>query len=151
MPKKALNIRISQIRERYQTIQHHLTERGRRLWAGTEAKAIGRGGQTAVNQATKLSFTTIKKGLVELNEAPLTNRVRKKGGGRKKKILSDASLVGDITEIIESSTRGDPESPLLWCAKSTRNISSELNKESDRASHSLVARNPQRYGLQSTR
>jgi len=28
------------------------------LWAATEAKAIGRGGQTVVNQATKISFTT---------------------------------------------------------------------------------------------
>jgi hypothetical protein len=153
MHKKALNIEISQIRERYQIIQNHLTERDRRLWAATEAKAIGRGGQTVVNQATKVSFTTIKKGLIDLNEAPLTNRVRKKGGGRKKKILTDANLVGDITEIIESSTRGDPESPLLWCAKSTRNIASELNKESDRVSHSLVARtlDDMGYSLQGNR
>lgn len=68
MQKKALNIQISQIRERYQIIRNHLTERGRRLWAATEAKAIGRGGQTVVNQATNLSFTTIKKGLIDLNE-----------------------------------------------------------------------------------
>ena len=43
MHKKTLNIEISQIRERYQIIQNHLTERDRRLWAATEAKAIGRG------------------------------------------------------------------------------------------------------------
>ena len=42
-------------------IQYHLTERDRRLWAATEAKAIGRGGQTIVNQATKISFRHCNK------------------------------------------------------------------------------------------
>ncbi len=93
MNRKTLNIEISRTRERYRIIQNHLTERDRRLWAATEAKAIGRGGQTVVNQATKVSFTTIKKGLIDLDEAPLANRVRKKGGGRKKKILTDVNLV----------------------------------------------------------
>lgn len=153
MQKETLEIQISQIRGKYQIIRAHLNERNRRLWSATETKAIGRGGQTIVNQATGLSFTTIRKGLIDLNEDALTNRVRKCGGGRKKKIETDPSLVRDITEIIESSTRGDPESPLLWCAKSTRNIASELNKESGRASHSLVARTLDHmgYSLQGNR
>lgn len=153
MPKKTSNIQILQIRAKYQIIRDHLTERGRRLWGATEARAIGHGGQTVVNQATKLSFTTIKKGLIDLTEDVLTGRIRKKGGGRKKKIITDPSLVNDISKIIQSSTRGDPESPLLWCAKSTRNIATELNNEFDRVSHSLVARtlDDMGYSLQGNR
>jgi hypothetical protein len=62
-------------------------------------------------------------------------------------------LKQDIEQIIESSTRGDPESPLLWCSKSTRNIANELNKDYDRVSHSLIARtlDDMGYSLQGNR
>jgi len=146
---------LSTIAAKYRLIKPHLNERGRRIWAATEANAIGRGGKKLVNQATGLTYSTIKQGMHDLNESNKADLVfvRKKGGGRKKKIVTDSSLIQDIEQIVESSTRGDPESPLLWCSKSTRNIADELNQLSNRASHSLVARllDSMGYSLQSNR
>jgi transposase len=145
---------LSIISAKYSLIKSHLDERGRRIWAATEASAIGRGGKKLVHDATGLTYSTIKRGMHDLNETGENLvSVRKKGGGRKKKIITDQSLKQDIERILESSTRGDPESPLLWCSKSTRNIADELNRESDRVSHSLVARllDSMGYSLQSNR
>ena len=62
------------------------------------------------------------------------------GGGRKNKMSLDKTLQADISKIIEASTCGDPETPLLWTSKSTRAIADELNQEEPRVSHSLVAK-----------
>ena len=74
------------IRERFRQISPHLNEFQRRIWAAAEANSIGRGGVTAVSHATGMSRTTIKRGQDELKTRvfPPQNRVRKKGGGRKK-------------------------------------------------------------------
>ena len=45
-----------------------MDERTRRLWAATEAKAIGHGGQTVVAQATGMSRSTLHLGLRELGQ-----------------------------------------------------------------------------------
>ena len=46
---------IARLREKFAVLEAVLDERGRRLWAVTEARAIGYGGQTLVAQATGLS------------------------------------------------------------------------------------------------
>ena len=134
---------ISVIGNKYDLIKAHLNERSRRLWAANEANSIGYGGQKIVSKATALSRTTIKKGIIELTESAGKDidisRIRKKGGGRKSNISTDSSLRDDICNIVEASTRGDPESALLWSSKSIRKIANELNKKAPRASHNLVA------------
>lgn len=144
---------ISEISKKYLLIKSHLNERGRRIWAATEAKALGYGGRQLVNRATGLAFATIGRGMLDLEEEAMIERVRKGGGGRKKKVMTDPLLKQDIEKIVDSSTRGDPESPLLWCSKSTRNIAAVLNKESDRVSHTLVSRalEDMGYSLQGNR
>ena len=153
MEKKSFIALTEIIRTKYELIKFHLSERSRRIWAANEAKSIGRGGRQIVNTATGLAFATIQKGMLDLTQELVDQRVRKKGGGRKKKIITDLHLKQDIEQIVESSTRGDPESPLLWCSKSTRNIADELNKERDRVSHTLVARtlDDMGYSLQGNR
>lgn len=44
-----------------------LNERSRRLWAATEARALGRGGMSLVVTATGLDYKTIRAGLTELD------------------------------------------------------------------------------------
>ena len=44
----------------------HLDERARRLWAASEAIAIGRGGIAAVAKATGLSDRTVRNGIAEI-------------------------------------------------------------------------------------
>ena len=76
---------IARLREKFAVLEAVLDERGRRLWAVTEARALGHGGQTLVAQATGLSRRTIYQGLRELahrsegnQEAP--QRVRRQVG-----------------------------------------------------------------------
>jgi hypothetical protein len=74
-------------RAKYRALAPALTERTLRVWAATKARALGRGGPGLVAQATGLSPATIRRGLTELeaDDAPLpVDRVRKRGGGRKR-------------------------------------------------------------------
>jgi hypothetical protein len=54
------------IRRKYQSLHPFLNERQRRLWAATEARALGHGGVTLVSQATGMGRKAIHRGLREL-------------------------------------------------------------------------------------
>ncbi len=111
------------IEAKYQALCERLDEAALRLWAATEARSLGRGGVSLVAKATGLSRTTIHAGLSELNapvsagEQGVQLRARAVGGGRKKLIDKDASLLSDVDALVEPTTRGDPMSPL--CVFST--------------------------------
>lgn len=133
-----------------------LNERDRRLALATEAKSWGRGGASAVHDATGASLTTIRRGLTELADNPAersSDRVRAPGGGRKKAEVADPKLLDSLDTLIEPETRGDPESPLRWTTKSTRNLASELSGLGHTVSHSVVAKILRflNYSLQGTR
>jgi DDE family transposase len=58
-----------------------------------------------------------------------------------------------LERLIEPATRGDPESPLRWICRSTRNLSAQLTRQKHPISHETVARilRDQNYSLQSNR
>jgi len=118
-----------------------MTERSRRLWAATEAQALGRGGISAVSRATGVNRNTIAKGIRELAspETLAPDRVRRLGGGRKSALELDPSLKEDLENLIEPETRGDPESPLRWTCKSVRKLAAELKGKGHQISHTAVA------------
>lgn len=157
MEYKTAKEQMASVAQEYEAMKPYLNERGRRIWAATAARLLGYGGQSIVHEATGLSGTTIRRGLVELETAEGEGvelaRIGKGGGGRKSKRTLDKTLNSDIARIIEGSTCGDPESPLLWTAKSTRAIATELNKEDPSVSHSLVVKllDEMDYTLQGTR
>ena len=127
------------IRDKYRVIAIHLNEKSRRIWAATEAKAIGRGGIALVSRATGISFKTIKKGIHEFPAAASgSDRIRAKGGGRKKITATQINLEADLCSLIECTTRGDPESPLLWTCKSTYNLCHALTDMGHRISQKTV-------------
>ena len=128
------------IRAKYRTLQPMLNERSRRLWAGTEAKALGRGGIAIVVRATSLAHKTIVRGIRELKDKQILSeeRVRCSGAGRKRKVEIVPGLTKSLENLIEPVTRGDPESPLRWTSKSTRHLAAELIKQGYTISHSLV-------------
>ena len=121
------------IRQKYQTLQCRLNERTKRLWAATEAHALGRGGITIVQQAIGMDVKTIRKGLKEMNSphVPLLpmNRSRTDGGGRKNLTEHYTDLPDALDTLIDPVMRGDPESPLRWTCKSTRLLANELNRQ----------------------
>jgi hypothetical protein len=133
-----------------------LNERDRRLALATEAKSWGRGGISAVHQATGASQATIRRGMTELADnlaGRSSDRVRALGGGRKKAEIANPELVGVLDSLIEPETRGDPESPLRWTTKSTRHLAAELSGMGHSVSHDVVAKilRSLRYSLQGTR
>jgi transposase len=132
------------IKKKYCLIKSHLNEKGRRLWAAAEAMVFGRGGIKVVCQATEISGPTIRSGIIELKlnitEQTSHKKSRKLGGGRKSATKKYPDLKKDLLELLESATRGDPMSPLLWSAKSTRNLAIELQKKGYTISHVVVAK-----------
>jgi transposase len=142
------------IRSRYEALADVLDERARRLFLGAEARAAGRGGQAAVARATGASMTTIRRGLGDLLDAEFPKgRVRRPGGGRKRVVDLDPTLLADLEALIEPGTRGDPESPLRWTTKSVRNLAAELGRMGHDVSHQLVSEllHDMGYSLQANR
>ena len=87
----------------------------------SEARQLGHGGVSLVSRACGLSHVTITKGLHELDDPPLT-------AGRVRRVRSPALVALDpdlptrLESLVEPLTRGDPESPLRWTSKSTRDL-----------------------------
>ncbi len=107
-----------------------------------EARAIGRGGIAVVAKASGAARSTIARGIRELGvRHPLeVGRVRRAGGGRKKLVATDATLMADLERLVEPMTRGDPMSPLRWTGTSLRVLAGELQKKGHRVSHMQVGR-----------
>jgi DNA-binding phage protein len=147
----------SAIRLRYKALVPVLDERGRRRFAAAEAVAAGRGGVSAVSRITGIARSTIDRGLVELRGDPerasASSRVRRAGGGRKRTTVKDPTLLADLKLLVEPVTRGDPMTPLLWTAKSLRNLTAELTELGHCVCHNVVASllREMGYTLQSNR
>ena len=130
------------IGERFRALAGELDERRRRLWAAAEARSAGRGGIAAVARATGISEATIRKGLRELEagERLEAGRVRRPGGGRKRLVDKDPTLLRDLERLVDGDSRGDPERPLRWTAKSVRKLAAALREQGHRVSFRTVAR-----------
>jgi Rhodopirellula transposase DDE domain len=139
MDKEAV---IEQIRKRYTLAAGTLDERGRRALAASEALTVGWGGITLVARATELSRTTIGLGVKELRGAVAPappGRVRRTGGGRKRIVATDPSVLADLERLVEPTARGDPQSPLRWTCKGVRKLAAALRQAGHRVSHQWVA------------
>ncbi len=137
---------------RFALLLPHLDERGRRLFAATEARAAGYGGIAAVSRATGIAVSTIGRGLKELATAARldADRVRRPGGGRKPLVATDAALLDDLLALVAPSERGDPMLPLRWTCKSLRRLAGELAARGHRISHTVVGEllKQQKFSLQ---
>jgi len=129
------------IQQRFAKLEPFLNERLRRLPAATEAQALGYGGISAVARATGVSRRAIANGLKELAapDAATATRLRRPGGGRKRRVTQDATLLHDLEQLVEPLSRGDPESPLRWTCKSVRKLADARNHQGHHVSHELVA------------
>jgi hypothetical protein len=134
------------IAQKYEKIRPVLDEQSRRRWAATEALALGRGGISAVARAIGLSRPTIRAGIHEIRHGltPMTHsdgrlRLRHPGAGRKPRTSHEPSLLSDLETLVESTTRGDPQSPLRWTNKSVRRLAAELRAQGHQVSPQLVS------------
>ncbi len=133
---------IEKVRRKFERVSGVLDERGCRVWAAAEAEALGYGGQSIVAKATGLSRATLHREGFKKEQDRLAgqpDRVRQAGGGRKKLTQKESSLLSALEALVEPTTRGDPESPLRWTCRSTRQLAIALAAQGYRISHQTVA------------
>lgn len=120
---------VEPVGRRYEALSPHLNERQRRLMLAVEASELGRGGISAVGRATGAARSTIQAGLSELLEPVRSGgRARRPGGGRKRAVEKDPRLAEALESLVAPDARGDPESPLRWTCKSTRELATALSR-----------------------
>jgi hypothetical protein len=132
---------LATLRAKHAALSPVLTERSRRVWAATEAQAIGYGGIAQVARATGLAASTIQRGLRELASGATLpgTRTRRAGGGRKRVTELDATLLRDLDALVEPTAPGDPDSPLRWTCLSARTLAVALKGLGHHVSHTVVA------------
>jgi hypothetical protein len=137
----------------FELIAPHLTEKQRRLLAGAGARALGRGGGARMARISGLSRPTVYVGVRELNDPPDPGgRIRRPGGGPKRRTTTDPGLLAALDALVDPDTRGDPDSPLRWTCKSTRELAEALTAQGHPVSDDTVGRllKQQGYTLQRT-
>lgn len=148
------------IQRKYEQLAPYFNECILRVWAASEALSWGHGGITSVARATGLSRTTVHAGIAELEQSkalpsspPSRSSIRRPGGGRKRLIETDPTLLKDLEFLVDPATRGDPESPLCWTSKSTPKLTQELQAMGHQVSQRTVCRLlwDLKYSLQSNR
>lgn len=132
------------VRKKFALLEPILDEQARRLWSAAEAQALGRRGISVVSRATGLSRTTIHQGVKDIvglreKKALEGKRIRAPGGGRKPISEHDPTLRQDIERLVQPTTRGDPEPPLRWTCKSTRQLAAALQEQGHTVGRQKVA------------
>lgn len=132
------------LQKKFRSILPHLNENAARLYLGSEAQILGRGGKQRVAKLAGVSRVRIDKGIAELTAgkaaedgSPL-QKIRKAGGGRKQHKESQAGLIEALESIVSPHTRGDPMNVLLWSSKSLRNIERSLKEQGFSVSYVTV-------------
>ena len=128
------------VRKRYREIAPVLNEQSRRRFVALEAQRLGRGGVSFMARITGLARSTIYHGFSDIrdNAATAPGRIRKEGAGRKRKVLEDPTILGDLKKLVEPVTRGDPMQPLLWTSRSLRNLAKGLARKRHKVCPTIV-------------
>ena len=118
-----------------------LNERQRRLWAASEARALGYGGVSLVAKATGVSRRAIRAASTELATADAlpAGKVRRPDAGRKPLIRVQHGLTAALEALVEPTCRGDPESHLRWTRKGVRVLAEPLRKQGFRIGRQKVS------------
>lgn len=123
-----------ELHKKFKLILPYLNEQATRLYLGSEAQILGRGGKQRVAKLAGVSRVRIDKGIAELTSGKVEKedspfqKIRKAGGGRKQH-KDQAGLIEALESIVTPHTRGDPMKVLLWSSKSLRNIEKALKEK----------------------
>ena len=119
----------------------HLNELQRRVVAGAMAEGLGRGGKSAVAEASGMSRNTVIKAEREVSEGiQPTERQRAPGGGDIKAEDKQPGLLEALDELVHPETRGNPMSYLRWTSKSTGHLATELVRQGFKITDDTVGR-----------
>src|SRR5262245_5953234 len=129
----------SRLLQKYASVLPHLNERQRRLIAAADAQMLGYGGIARVARAAGLNRSTLHRGLKDLVAPVLpAERVRHAGAGRKRVREQRPAIVRELEQLVDPLTRGDPQSPLRWTCKSTRQLARTLTARGYAVSYRVV-------------
>jgi len=129
--------------ERIKRVVPLLNERQKRQYLAIESEILGHGGLLEVSKVSGLSRKAIIKGKKELHDTTQGNgnyseRIRKKGGGRKNLEEKEPGLIKALETLLEPVTRGHPESVLKWTCLSMRTLSAEIKTKGYTISHTKL-------------
>jgi hypothetical protein len=111
---------MEDIADLHERTMQHFNERQRRIYSGSLAKQYGWGGITRVHKETGMDSHTIMRGIQELTEEPVFDRIRKGGGGRKKIEYHQPKIVSAIE--LEANPKTDKRTIVKWTSHSLANI-----------------------------
>ena len=110
---------------------HSLRENDRRRYAAVEATKLGHGGTEYVSKVLGIDPNTIRQGQRDLDDLPEQSaaRVRKLGGGRKRRLDQDPKIDDDFRKVLVDHTAGSPTQESLIWTNLTRTVIGDLMQE----------------------
>ena len=125
--------------QKYQQMRQLLNEKQWRQFLALEAQE--RGTIAEVAREAGVSKNTIRHGIREVEAGELYTpgaRVRQGGGGRKKVVETDGTLLADLEGLLDP--KGDPMSHLQWTTKSVAHLKEALQKQGHRLADTAIRR-----------
>ena len=119
-------------------------ERTWRVYLGSEAVALGRGGIKTVALAAGVSESTVAEGVREIESGEIDDlppgRSRRPGGGRGKAEDTQPGLRDALKRLTGEATRGDPMAEITWCSLSLREVGRRMAALGFRCGKDAIAR-----------
>ncbi len=76
----------------------------------------------------RISSATLYRGIRELSNGNInTGRIRKNGGGRRSYKITQPGILQTLDNLVDPTSKGDPENPLKWTSKSVRKLAKEVS------------------------
>ena len=126
-----------------------LKEHDRRRYAAIEAAKLGHGGIKYIRDLFGCDIKTIHRGTQELTgeDEIDTSRIRKAGGGRKKRVESESAIEEHFLKVLENHTAGDPmRAEVKWTNLSLRVIVKRMGELGTHVSRDLVSHLLKKHG-----
>lgn len=126
-----------------------LSEKHKRLYAANEALKLGHGGISYIATVLNCDRKTIYRGLSELKnpETIEKDKIRAKGGGRKKSIDSIPHIDEKFLGILRDYTAGDPmDEKIRWTNLTLQQIADKLKETGIEVSKKIVKQLFKRHG-----
>ena len=121
------------IAESMKFIYSQLSEKYRRLFAGLEAQKLQRGGQQYIAKLLGCTPKTVRRGAKELKDVellPEKERIRHKGGGRKRILDKLPELNEQFEQVLLEDTAGSPmNEEIRWTNLTPNQIGEALSRE----------------------
>ena len=137
------------IEEQMSCLYQLLSEKDRRLYAATEALKLDHGGISYIAKVLNCDRKTIHRGISELKHPDKikNDRIRTKGGGRKRSIETIPNLSEKFLKVLRDYTAGDPmDDAVRWTNLTHQQIADKLKEDGIEVSRRIVKQLFKKHG-----